>query len=80
VYEEYDDEVSTQVIGQKVSDALKTLDHVAFVRFASVYRDFKDVTEFLEELLPLVKGWKSQEGAEPAPDGKGADPGPAKGG
>jgi transcriptional repressor NrdR len=55
IYEEYDNEVSTKVIGEKVSEALKKVDHVAFVRFASVYREFKDVTEFLKELLPLVR-------------------------
>ena len=79
VYEEFDDEVSTRAIGQKVSDALKTLDHVAFVRFASVYRDFKDVTEFLDELLPLVKGRKAQGGVDPPPDGPGTAPGTTKG-
>lgn len=55
IYEEFESEVSTKVIGEKVSEALKDIDHVAFVRFASVYRDFKDVTEFLNELIPLVK-------------------------
>ena len=54
IYEEFDSEVGTKAIGQKVSDALKDIDHVAFVRFASVYREFKDVGEFLKELLPLV--------------------------
>jgi transcriptional repressor NrdR len=54
IFEEYDSEVSTKVIGEKVSEALKGIDHVAFVRFASVYREFKDVGEFLKELLPLV--------------------------
>ena len=54
IFEEYDSEVSTKVIGEKVSEALKQIDHVAFVRFASVYRDFKDVSQFLKELMPLV--------------------------
>ena len=79
VYEEFDDEVSTRAIGQKVSDALKTLDHVADPSFASVYRDFKDVTEFLDELLPLVKGRKAQGGVDPPPDGPGTAPGTTKG-
>ena len=55
VYEEHDSELSSGVVGEKVSEALKELDHVAFVRFASVYREFKDVTEFLRELMPLVR-------------------------
>jgi transcriptional repressor NrdR len=43
-----------------VMDELKMLDEVAFVRFASVYRQFKDITEFMEELkdLLLKKGEK----------------------
>ncbi len=61
IYDEYDSEVSTKVIGEKVSEALKQVDHVAFVRFASVYRDFKDVREFLSELLPLVRSKVSEE-------------------
>jgi len=56
IYEECDNEVSTKVIGEKVSEALKKVDHVAFVRFASVYREFKDVKEFLGELIPLIRG------------------------
>lgn len=55
IFEELDSEVSTKVIGEKVSEALKQIDHVAYVRFASVYRDFKDVEEFLRELIPLAR-------------------------
>ncbi len=43
-------EVPTEKIGQAVMDALKKLDEVAYVRFASVYRQFKDLNEFMEEL------------------------------
>ena len=35
---------------------LKGVDHVAYVRFASVYREFKDVNEFMRELKPMLKG------------------------
>ena len=55
IFEQHDSEVSTRVIGEKVGDALKEIDHVAYVRFASVYREFKDVNAFLEELIPLVR-------------------------
>lgn len=55
IFEEHDSEVSTKVIGEKVSEALKKIDHVAYVRFASVYREFKDLNAFLEELIPLVR-------------------------
>ena len=53
-------EIKSTEIGQMVMDELKTLDEVAFVRFASVYRQFKDITEFMEELkdLLLKKGEK----------------------
>ncbi|TQV85299.1 transcriptional regulator NrdR [Aliikangiella coralliicola] len=46
-------EVSAQVIGELVMDALKKLDQVAFVRFASVYRRFQDVSEFRQEIERL---------------------------
>ncbi|MDD3656312.1 MAG: transcriptional regulator NrdR [Atribacterota bacterium] len=43
-------EIKTQVIGQMVMNRLKKLDEVAYVRFASVYRHFKDVGSFLKEI------------------------------
>jgi len=46
-------EVAASVIGELVMDALRKLDQVAFVRFASVYRRFKDVSEFREEIERL---------------------------
>jgi transcriptional repressor NrdR len=47
-------EVSSQVIGEWVMEGLPSLDEVAYVRFASVYRQFKDVNEFMEELKSLL--------------------------
>lgn len=47
--------VASQTIGNDVTDALKKLDHIAYIRFASVYRSFKDVDEFKEELNKLLK-------------------------
>jgi transcriptional repressor NrdR len=44
----FDREVPTRVIGEMVMDRLKNLDKVAYVRFASVYREFKDVEDFVE--------------------------------
>ena len=41
-------EISSQKIGELVMDRLKTLDQIAYVRFASVYRDFRDVSTFIE--------------------------------
>ena len=49
-------EVSTRVVGEMIMNELKNLDKVAYVRFASVYLDFKDVQEFMSELKDLLKG------------------------
>ena len=48
-------EVETSVIGELVMEKLKALDEVAYVRFASVYREFKDVNTFMEEIGKLLK-------------------------
>ncbi len=48
-------EVSSAVIGEDVMRELKTIDQVAYIRFASVHREFKDVEEFKEELGKLFK-------------------------
>lgn len=50
-----DREVSTSVIGEMVMDRLKELDEVAYVRFASVYRSFKDINSFMDELKRLME-------------------------
>lgn len=55
VYENFDREVPSRDIGEKVFNALRGVDQVAFVRFASVYREFKDVNDFVEELEPMLK-------------------------
>lgn len=47
VYNSLDQEISTKAIGEMVMDKLKALDEVAYVRFASVYRKFKDITTFI---------------------------------
>ncbi|WP_136805299.1 transcriptional regulator NrdR [Desulfosediminicola flagellatus] len=47
-------EVASQVIGEWVMEDLSQLDEVAYVRFASVYRQFKDVNEFMDELKTLL--------------------------
>lgn len=48
-------EVSSAMIGEMVMDQLRELDEVAYVRFASVYRQFKDVNTFMEEIKNLKK-------------------------
>jgi transcriptional repressor NrdR len=47
-------EVRSDKIGEMVMDRLKNLDEVAYVRFASVYRSFKDINTFMEELTKLL--------------------------
>ncbi|MFZ5877317.1 MAG: transcriptional regulator NrdR [Nitrospirota bacterium] len=55
VQEMGDPEVQSRVIGEEVMTQLHHVDQVAYVRFASVYREFKDVTQFLDELTTLLK-------------------------
>lgn len=50
-----DREVSSEKIGEMVMDKLKAVDEVAYVRFASVYRRFKDISTFMNELNSLLK-------------------------
>ena len=49
-----DKEISTAEVGEAVMDELKRLDKVAYVRFASVYRHFRDIGEFMDELKDLL--------------------------
>ena len=51
-------EISTERIGELVMEKLKTIDQVAYVRFASVYRQFKDIDTFMEEVKMLMKDKK----------------------
>lgn len=51
---EYDREVPSTVIGEKVMERLEKLDEVAYIRFASVYRRFKDVSQFVTEVKELA--------------------------
>ena len=55
VHESTERELTTTEIGEMIMNCLKKLDKVAYVRFASVYLDFKDVQEFMSELKNLLK-------------------------
>ena len=48
-------EISTTKVGEMLMDQLRNLDKIAYVRFASVYRDFQDVEAFLNELKHLMR-------------------------
>jgi transcriptional regulator NrdR len=52
------EEITSTVVGEKVMNELKALDGVAYVRFASVYRQFRDVGEFMSELKDLLSKGK----------------------
>ena len=55
VHDNFDREVPARFIGEKVFKRLRSLDHVAFVRFASVYREFQDVRDFMEEVDTILR-------------------------
>ena len=61
VCQQPEEEVTTEQIGRMVMDGLKELDEVAYIRFASVYRQFKDVQSFMEELQLLLDSQKKPE-------------------
>lgn len=50
-----ENEIPSSLIGEEIMDRLKDLDEVAYVRFASVYRSFKDISEFMDELKTLLE-------------------------
>lgn len=55
IFNSLEQEITTIQIGELVMQKLKDLDEVAYVRFASVYRSFKDISTFMEELSTLIK-------------------------
>ncbi|MHB1315862.1 MAG: transcriptional regulator NrdR [Christensenellales bacterium] len=55
VFNTLEKEVTTKQIGELVMQKLKVLDEVAYVRFASVYRQFRDINTFMEELTKLLE-------------------------
>lgn len=74
LHERPDNEMSAEAVGASVMGELKALDKVAYVRFASVYRDFRDVGEFMAELEGLLDGREEKEGGvRAAPRSSGPD-------
>lgn len=55
IFNREEKEIDSKIIGEIVMDALKELDPVAYVRFASVYREFKDVNTFMDELKKILE-------------------------
>ena len=58
VYNSMESEISTKAIGDMVMERLKKVDEVAYVRYASVYRSFKDLSSFMAELKQMMKAEK----------------------
>ncbi len=58
IYNSMEQEVSSKFIGELVMEELKKHDEVAYVRYASVYRSFKDISSFLEELQSMMESKK----------------------
>ncbi len=55
VESKYESEIPTQAIGDAIMQGLKKIDQVAYVRFASIYKEFRDVSEFMTEINALEK-------------------------
>ena len=62
IYNSMEQEISTKEIGEMVMARLKTLDEVAYVRYASVYRSFKDISSFMAELQAMMDSKKGVNG------------------
>ena len=60
VYNSMESEISSKEIGNMVMDALKETDEVAYVRYASVYRSFKDISSFMTELKQMMKSERGE--------------------
>lgn len=58
VYNSMESEITTKEIGEMVMERLKKTDEVAYVRYASVYRSFKDISSFMSELKKIMKSAK----------------------
>jgi len=54
LYNTMEKEISTKLIGELIMNSLKNVDEIAYVRFASVYRQFKDINTFMEELKKML--------------------------
>ncbi len=74
VYANYFGEVPAATLGEMVMNKLRELDQVAYVRFASVYRDFTDVHDFVEEVQPMLAQAKRRRSERRKEPGVGAQP------
>ena len=61
IYNSLEQEISSSRIGEMVMNGLKEIDEVAYIRFASVYRQFKDTSTFLQEIEKMIKDSKERD-------------------
>jgi len=64
VVAQFDQEVPTSFLGNRVMEKLRQVDQVAYVRFASVYREFKDVSDFVEEVQSMSRAQPKKKGTQ----------------
>ncbi len=55
LYGEFEKEIGSAVLGELIMEKLRGLDEIAYIRFASVYREFKDVQDFVHEVQPMLR-------------------------
>ncbi len=65
IYNSMEQEVSSKQIGEMVMEGLQKLDEVAYVRYASVYRSFKDISSFMAELQKMMEKKESERETQP---------------
>ena len=70
VYNRLEPEITTKAIGEMVMERLKKVDEVSYVRYASVYRSFKDLSSFMAELKQMMKAEKLEKKAMEKKDGE----------
>jgi len=66
LHERAEKEITSKELGEVVMEHLQKLDQVAYVRFASVYRQFKDISQFMDEVKGLIKEGEKPKPAKPA--------------
>lgn len=81
LYGGFESEVASEILGERMMEILRDRDQIAYVRFASVYREFKDIRDFMEELEPILGQVASIDGAAlvgadvtAKPSGRGVPP------
>ncbi|MFO8007309.1 MAG: transcriptional regulator NrdR [Candidatus Brocadiia bacterium] len=75
LHQHFEGEVPSREIGELVMERLRELDHVAYIRFASVYREFKDVSDFVEEADTVLRSGGARPPRQEPAESKGQQSG-----